>query len=93
MKPHTTLATREKKSERAPRSASVVGSARACVACGTALTGRPHQQCCSARCRAALSRREKVRLPVAEARAIQARLRMALEALAEANATLERYGR
>jgi len=68
-------ASSEEKSERAPRSASVVGSARACVVCGMPLSGRPHQKCCSAKCRAEKSRRQRRDTEAA----LHDRLRLVLE--------------
>jgi|OpeIllAssembly_1097287.scaffolds.fasta_scaffold2229890_2 predicted nucleic acid-binding Zn ribbon protein len=57
---------------------------RPCPVCGTPL--RPGQtSACSGKCRAILSRRRRVPLPMAEAKAIRASLTAALEAL-------ERYG-
>jgi hypothetical protein len=94
MPAHTDIAPPEEKSERAPLAQCdgvVVGSPRPCPICGAALTGR--QQACSGKCRAAKSRRRRIPLPVTEVRKIRASLRTALEAVSEAKATLERYGR
>ncbi len=88
---HIEVALPDEQSERAPRSASMVASARACEVCGTALTGRPQQKCCSARCRAAKSRRRRLPLPVAAAREIKASLTMILDTAWQIKATLERY--
>ena len=93
MPTHTDIATPEEEGECAPRRASMVGSARACEVCGAALTGRPQQPCCSARCRAGKSRHGWVQLAVAEAKEIRAKLAMILETAYEAKATLRRYGR
>ena len=66
------------KSERAPRSAPVVGSARACEVCGTVLTGRPQQRCGSAGCRAAKSRRQRSEARGERARRVSALLEAAM---------------
>ncbi len=95
MPTHTETGTDQEKSERAPLvkpGGPVVGSARACVVCGAPLTGRPQQKCCSARCRAAKSRRARVPIPVAEAQEMRARLTTILETAWEIKAALERYG-
>lgn len=92
MPTHTDIATPEEESQCAPRSASMVGSARACELYGAALTGRPQQRCCSARCRAGKCRHGRVPLAVAEAKEIRAKLAMILETAYEAKATLRRYG-
>ena len=92
MPTRTDIATPEEESECAPRSAFMVGSARACEVCGAALTGRPQQRCCSARCRTAKSRRGRVPLAVADAKEIRAKIAMILETAYEAKATLQRYG-
>ena len=92
MKTHPTVAEAQAQSERAPCSAphgAVVASARACPVCGTPLHGR--QESCSARCRAAKSRRGRVPLPVEDARDIRARLNAALDIIYQAKATLDRY--
>ncbi len=88
---HTEIADPEDKSERAPRNASVVGSTRACEICGKALTGRPQQKCCSAKCRAAKSRRKRVHIPMADAKEIRASLTDALEAVWGARTMLDRH--
>ena len=82
------------KTERAAAAAPVVGSGepiRPCPVCGAPLRGR-QTSAGSDRCRAAKSRRKRVPLPVAEARAIRADLTRALEAVWGAKATLEKYG-
>ena len=92
---HMEIATTETRSERAPLAKPgdlVVASPRSCAVCGAVLTGRPQQKCCSARCRAAKSRRQRVPLPRDTERDIRAKLAAALEAVFEAKATLERYG-
>jgi len=103
MKTHTTVAEAQGKSERAPGSASVVASGRACPVCGTPLRGR--QESCSARCRAAKSRRGRVPVKAEELRNLRAVVRDALDWLAtveqgartaqgrlwEATAKLDRY--
>jgi len=66
---------------------------RVCVVCGTPLTVRPQQKCCSAKCRAALSRLRRVPLPLAEAREFRAWLTTILETAWDIKATLERYSR
>ena len=55
------------------------------------MTGRK-TSACSDRCRAAKSRRQRVPLPVAEAKMIRESLTTALEAVWEAKAMLEKYG-
>ena len=63
MDTHTDMATDPEQSERAPLAKPgglVVASPRSCAVCGAVLTGRPQQRCCSAKCRAAWSRRRKV---------------------------------
>ena len=60
MTTHTEIAPDQEKSERAPLvkpGRVVVASPRPCPVCGTPLTGR--QQACSAKCRAAKSRRNR----------------------------------
>jgi predicted nucleic acid-binding Zn ribbon protein len=87
------LSNPARESERAADGAmqnAVVGSTGKCPICGKLLAGR--QKRCSARCRAALSRRKRVALPVAEAKEIRAKLAMILDAAWEAKATLEKYG-
>jgi predicted nucleic acid-binding Zn ribbon protein len=69
----------------------VLASSRPCPVCGEPMTGRK-TSACSDKCRAAKSRRRRVPLPVAEARAIRASLTTALEAVCKAKATLEKYG-
>jgi len=69
----------------------VVGSPRPCPVCGQAMAGRK-TSACSVKCRAKKSRRARVPLPVAEAKNIRARLTLALEAVWEAKATMEKYG-
>ncbi len=59
MRTHSEISPPDEKSECAPCSASVIASRRTCAVCGTALTGRPQQQRCSARCLAAPSRRAR----------------------------------
>jgi predicted nucleic acid-binding Zn ribbon protein len=62
MATHSEIATDQEQSERAPLvkpGAPVVASPRACEVCAAPLTGRPQQKCCSARCRAAWSRRRR----------------------------------
>jgi len=76
-------------SARAHDPPSVVGSPRGCPVCGTALRGR--QSCCSGRCRAALSRRRRVPLRLADAHTIRRRIETALGLLAEARAILAGY--
>ena len=64
-----------------------------CQYCEAAFTPkRTTGEYCSARCRCAAWQRRRVALPVAEARAIRARLAAALEAVWDAKNTLERYG-
>jgi len=80
--------------ERAAHGAPVVvfpDTIRPCPVCGAPMTGR-RTSACSDRCRAAKSRRQRVPLPVAEAKMIRESLTTALEAVWEAKATLERYG-
>jgi len=106
MKTHPTVAEAQAQSERAPCSAphgAVVASARACPVCGTPLHGR--QESCSARCRAAKSRRARIPVRAEELRALRALLRetvervseikadatVMLESLWEATAALDRY--
>ena len=94
MPTHTDVATNREKTERVPLAkpgGDVVASPGSCPICGTALTGR-QRSACSPKHRAALSRRKRIPLPVAEAREIRASLTMILEAAYEAKATLERYG-
>ncbi len=69
----------------------VVASLKRCPVCGLPMTGRK-TSACSDKCRAAKSRRRRVPLPVAEAKAIRARLTAALEAVWDAKNTLDRYG-
>ena len=57
--PYREIATPDENSERAPCSASVVASVRARVVYGMPLTGRLQQRCCSAKCRAAKSPRNR----------------------------------
>ena len=96
MPTHTEIASPDEKSERAPLAKPgdpVLASPRRCEVCGTLLTGRPQQKCCSARCRAALSRRKGVPLPLAEAREITANLTLIRDTAGQIAATLERYTR
>jgi hypothetical protein len=58
--------------------------------CGQPMTGR-QASACSDKCRATKSRRKRAPLPVGEWRDIRASLTVALEAVWEAKATLERY--
>jgi hypothetical protein len=80
---------------RAAPDAPVVASGKpagaVCPICGRLLTGR-QRSACSPKHRAALCRRKRVPLPVAEYQDIRASLTAALEAVWEAKATLERYG-
>jgi len=81
MPTHIDVADPDEQSERAPRSASMVGSTRACEVCGAVLTGRPQQQCCSARCRAAKSRRRRVEAQAERERHVRALLEAAMGVL------------
>ncbi len=94
MRTHIRLTTPDETSERAPLAKPgglVVASPRSCAVCGAALTGPPQQRCCSARCRAAKSRRRRVPLPISEAKEIRAQLTVVLEAVWEAKTTLDEY--
>jgi predicted nucleic acid-binding Zn ribbon protein len=91
MRPLITIPPEHPPPERAAPSAPVGASTRRCVVCGRPLMGRPQQRCCSARCRAALSRWRTVRLPVGEVREIRAALVMVLESAYTAQAVLDRY--
>ena len=63
---------------------------RPCPVCGTAL--RPGQtSACSGKCRAILSRRRRVPLPVKEARAMKASVTMILDTAWGIKAILDRY--
>jgi len=84
MPTHTTIATPQEKSERAPCSASpgaVVASSGTCPICGTPLTGR--QKACSGKCRAALSRRRKAEGQAHRDRRVRELLERALGELGE----------
>lgn len=83
MATHSEIATDQEQSERAPRSAPVVGSTRACAVCGTMLTGRPQQKCCSARCRAAKSRWGRAKAQVERDERVRELLRATLRVLGE----------
>lgn len=90
MPTHTEVAPPTEKSERAPRSAppgAVVASPRGCPICGTPLRGR--QRCCSAKCRAAKSRR--ARIPVKREQLLEIRrlLRAVLEESYRAKVALD----
>jgi predicted nucleic acid-binding Zn ribbon protein len=82
MPTHSEIATDPERSERAPcstLSGGVVASSRRCPICGTPLTGR--QQCCSAKCRAAKSRRERSQAQAERDRRVQALLEAAVRVL------------
>ena len=90
----TQVATPSEKSERAAAGAPGVDSRdlfRPCPICGAPMLGR-RQSACSDRCRAAKSRRARVRLPVSESRRIKASLATILETAWEIKATLEGHG-
>jgi hypothetical protein len=75
----------DSESERAASSAAwrdVVASPRACAVCGAVLTGRPQQKCCSARCRAAWSRRRPVELQAEPDQRVRELLETAIRVLA-----------
>lgn len=82
------IATTVKRHPEAAR-ALVGGSMISCPGCGKALTGR--QRACSGRCRAILSRRKRIPVKVEDLRAIRSLVKMTLEGLWEAKATLDRY--
>jgi predicted nucleic acid-binding Zn ribbon protein len=89
----TTLATPQEESERAPlvtTGGGVVGSPGTCPICGTALTGR-QKSACSAKCRAALSRR--LHIPVRRERLLEIRalLKRTLEETYQAKGKIDRY--
>ena len=75
----------------AARGEGMVASSRPCPVCGQPMTGG-QTSACSGKCRAIKSRRRRILLPADEDTAIRAKLRSAMEAIWEANATLERYG-
>ncbi|MFI5339832.1 MAG: hypothetical protein ACHQ7N_08335 [Candidatus Methylomirabilales bacterium] len=62
--------------------------------CGAPLGGRPDQHCCSGRCRAALSRRNRVPIPAKDLRDLRALLTATMERVteikADATAMIER---
>jgi len=90
MKTHTRVAEAQAQSERAPCSAphgAVVASARPCPVCGTPLQGR--QQACSARCRAAKSRRARIPVKAQELRDLRALVVATLDRLWEAKNSLD----
>ena len=86
----TTLAPPRKESERAPSSAAptgMVGSPGTCPVCGKGLTGR--QTACSARCRAARSRRRRIPVKREELQAIRSTLRRTIEEAWQAQQLVE----
>jgi hypothetical protein len=92
MPTHTEIATPQEESERAPCSASpyhVVASPGSCPICLTPLRGR--QKCCSGKCRATLSRRRRIPVPVEEVRALRGLVTTTLESLWEVKAKLDNY--
>lgn len=64
---------------RALPTSGLIDSPRRCPACGTALTGR--QRACSAKCRAALSRRRRAQAQAERDRQIRDLLKVALALL------------
>ena len=87
MPTHTDWRSPTKKSERAPLAKPgdpVLASPRACEVCGMVLTGRPQQKCCSARCRAAKSRRERAQGQAERDQRVRALLEAAVRVLEKA---------
>jgi len=62
---------------------------RSCPVCGTPLRGR--QWCCSGKCRAALSRRNRIPVPAQDLRDLRVLVKATLESLWEAGVKLDRY--
>jgi hypothetical protein len=87
----TTIPVPDSTGVRAPCSASprdVVASPGTCPICGTALTGQ-QRSACSAKCRAALSRRLHIPVNREELQAIRATLRRTVEEAWQAQQLVE----
>ena len=84
------IATPSEKSVRAPLvkpGGAVVASSRPCPICGTPLKGR--QEACSAKCRAAKSRRRRAPMKREDLQAIRATLRRTIEEVWQAQQLVE----